>query len=149
MKHYIIDGNNLIGKIKTLFLLQKKDGQASREKLVLFLESFFHDKKAKISLCFDGFPQLAIRTSKIKIYYSENKPADDIIKNLIENSKNPKVLVVVSSDHNLMQFARVCHCEVKSSEEFSKEIAERKLSDEEDEKKKSISNDEVKKLFGI
>ncbi len=38
---YIIDGNNLIGKIASLMNLQKKDKQASREKLIYILDRYF------------------------------------------------------------------------------------------------------------
>ncbi|MEW6702118.1 MAG: hypothetical protein AB1298_05315 [Bacteroidota bacterium] len=34
MNHYIIDGNNLIGRIKFLQQIQKKNKQAAREGLV-------------------------------------------------------------------------------------------------------------------
>ena len=59
MLHYIIDGNNLIGKIKHFSNIQKKDKQAAREKLALFLDRYFISKKAKVTLHFDGFENLA------------------------------------------------------------------------------------------
>lgn len=148
MKHYIIDGNNLIGKIKGLRALQNKSGQASREKLAYMLDKYFYGKKVKVTLNFDGFMDLAINTSKLKIQYSEKRTADDLIKFQIELEKNPRVITLISSDHNLAQFARVCRCEVISSEDFARELAE-KNSDEEEEKKKSIGNEEIKRLFGL
>ncbi|MHB9041277.1 MAG: NYN domain-containing protein, partial [Melioribacteraceae bacterium] len=56
MNYYIIDGNNLIGRIKSLQQLQKKDKQASREKLIYFLNRYFTGKKVKLSLHLDGHP---------------------------------------------------------------------------------------------
>jgi hypothetical protein len=50
MISFIIDGNNLIGKIKSLMDLQKKDKQASREKLVLILDRYFL-AKSTLLLC--------------------------------------------------------------------------------------------------
>lgn len=51
MRHYIIDGNNLIGKIASLQKLQKKNKQSSREKLAFILESYFLGKpNNKVSL---------------------------------------------------------------------------------------------------
>ena len=53
MLSYIIDGNNLIGKISSLMSLQKKDKQASREKLVFLLDRYFSQKKANVTLNLD------------------------------------------------------------------------------------------------
>ena len=44
MRHYVIDGNNLIGKIGSLHKLQNKDKQGSREKLAFILERYFSGK---------------------------------------------------------------------------------------------------------
>ena len=51
MKKYLIDGNNVIGKIHSLANLQKKDKQASREKLVHLVDRFFANKKVE---CFSS-----------------------------------------------------------------------------------------------
>lgn len=149
LKTYYIDGNNLIGKVKNLWALQQKDKQASREKLSFILDRYFSTRNHKVVLYFDGHSNVSINTSKLKIMYSENRTADDIIKTAIERNKNPRNLVVVTSDHSLMDFSRVCNCEVVSSTEFAQEIMRPASKDEEEEKKKSISDDDIKKLFGI
>ena len=69
MKKYIIDGNNLIGKIQSLANLQKKDKQASREKLAHLVDRYFINKKIEVILNFDGFANQKINTSKIKLVY--------------------------------------------------------------------------------
>ena len=150
MRHFIIDGNNLIGKIPSLFKLQKKDGQASREKLAFILESYFAIKRNnRVSLHFDGFVNQAIKVGNLKIIYSGNKSADDDIKHQIEAEKNSRNLIIVTSDHNILQFARVCGCEVKTSEDFSREIMTRSPDDEEKKREEGISNDEIKRLFNV
>ena len=150
MKHYIIDGNNLIGKIKNLKSLFQKDKQASGEKLVLILERYFIRKKAKVTLHFDGFENDPIKSSKIKITYSGNRTADENIKDQIERSKNRTNLIVVSSDNNLREFARVCACERIKSEVFAKQLYSSQSNDEENDRIQSIDNpDEFKKLFGV
>jgi len=70
---YIIDGNNLIGKIVSLVNLQKKDKQAPREKLVYILDRYFIKKKANVTLHLDGHSGVKINSSKMKIIYSEKK----------------------------------------------------------------------------
>jgi predicted RNA-binding protein with PIN domain len=148
--NYIIDGNNLIGKIASLMNLQKKDKQASREKLVYTLDRYFLNKKANVTLHLDGHPAEKINSSKMKIVYSENQTADEKIKNQISLSKSPRNIIVVTSDSNLAQFAKVCSTTVIPSDEFAVEI--NKSGDRFDEESiiKSIDNiDEFKKLFGV
>lgn len=149
MLHYIIDGNNLIGKISLLKKIQAKDKQGSREKLSFLLENYFRDKKARISLHLDGFENEPIRRNKLKIIYSEKKTADDKIKKEIEIAKNPKLITVISSDRSVAEFAKVCGCSVISSEEFGKDIMKRGEGDDEKRKVDEMKNevDFFKKLF--
>ena len=150
MRHFIIDGNNLIGKTPSLFKLQKKDGQLSREKLAFILESYFVNKRNnKVTLHFDGFLNQAIRVNAIKIIYSGKRSADDEIKHEIEVEINRRNLIIITSDHNILQFAHVCGCEVRTSEEFSKEIMSRTSEDEEKRREEGINNDEIKRLFDV
>jgi predicted RNA-binding protein with PIN domain len=148
--NYIIDGNNLIGKISSLMNLQKKDKQASREKLVYILDRYFIKKKANVTLHLDGHPAGRVISSKMKIVYSESLTADEKIKKQISLSKSPRNLIVVTSDSNLAQFAKVCSTTVVSSDEFAIEINKSGERFDEESIIKSIDNiDEFKKLFGV
>jgi uncharacterized protein len=147
IKHYIIDGNNLIGKIKSIWELQQKDKQASREKLAFVLDRYFAKKKLKVSLHYDGFAADAIRTSKVKLFYSDNKTADSKIKIEIDQSKNSKLIAVVSSDNSVQQYSKLNSCKVISSEMFGKEIYKKEDADREEELIKQIDNDELLRLF--
>ncbi|MBT8380657.1 MAG: NYN domain-containing protein [Ignavibacteria bacterium] len=150
MRYYIIDGNNVIGKISSLKKLQLKDKQSSREKLALMIERFFITKNVKISLHFDGHPNEKIKIQKGKIIYSKNLTADELVKKEIGHSKNPKNLIVVTSDSNLQEFARKCSCTIILSEEFSKQINLSALQDEENNRIQELNNpNEFKKLFGV
>ncbi|MCH7965248.1 MAG: NYN domain-containing protein [Bacteroidetes bacterium] len=132
MNHYIIDGNNLIGKINFLHKIQQKDKQHSREKLAFMIDNYFHEKKAKVTIHFDGFKNLPIKLNQAKIIYSDSKSADDMIKNQIELANNRKNLVVITSDNNIQEFARVCSCLIIKSEEFARTILSKKQDDEKD-----------------
>lgn len=149
IQKYIIDGNNLIGKIKDLWALQKSDKQMSRIKLVKILDGYFRNKKVKVSLHLDGFAADPIPSEKLKLYYSNNKSADSKIKEEIDNSTVPKTIMVVSSDHSVQNYARVNSCKIIKSEEFVRELNAKQKNDKEDEITKSISDDEIKKLFGL
>lgn len=149
MKHYIIDGNNLLHKMKELKSLQKENPQSSREILAHKLDRFFTNKKVKVTLHFDGFAQDAIRTSKLKILYSESKTADDEIRFQIDRTKNPKNLIIVSSDHKVLEYAKVNSSNVLKAEELIIEMKKQNVKNEESEIMKSIKNEEMKKLFGV
>lgn len=147
MIHYIIDGNNLIGKIVSLKNLPDK--QSAREKLSLMLERFFAGKKLKVSLHFDGYENEPIRISGIKIKYSLNRSADEMIKEEIEKIKNQKSVFVVSSDLEILSYAKVCGCNVLKSEGFYHQMLIQDNKNKEDEKPSDFDTDEFKKLFGI
>jgi len=150
MKQYIIDGNNLIGKVLSLKILQKKDKQGSRLKLAFIIDNYFSQKNAKVFLHFDGHPKEPIRINNAAIIYSENLSADEKIKNQVAKSKNPRNIIVVTSDNNLTEYAHVCSSTVIKCEEFANDILHQKDSDEEKRRIEEMSNnEEFKKLFGI
>ena len=150
MKHYIIDGNNLIGKIKSLNQLQKKNKQQSREKLAFLLGRYFNKKKASVNLHFDGFENDAIKVSGLKIFYSGSITADEKVKQEIQGSKNSKNIILITSDTNLAEFGRVCSCQVVKSELFVMQLHSENSVDEEQLKINSINSaEDFKKLFGI
>jgi predicted RNA-binding protein with PIN domain len=147
MISYIIDGNNLIGKIKSLMNLQSKDKQASREKLVFILDRYFAGKKNSITLHFDGYPKEKINSSKMKFIYSDDITADEKIKRQIDKSSQRKNINVITSDSNLANYARICSCKVISSEDFVKMINTMNREDDEESRIKQLNNDEFIKLF--
>ena len=150
MKQYIIDGNNLIGKIKSLNKLHRKNKKQSAEKLAFMIGRNFSKKKVSISLHFDGVQRDIIRVPGLKINYSGTVSADEKIKSEIEKSKNPKNIILVTSDNNLAEFGRVCSCQVIKSEVFSKQLISADSSDEEKNRIEELDNpEEFKKLFGV
>jgi len=151
MKTFFIDGNNLIGKIKKLFALQQKDKQASREQLIFLLERYFKLQKNKGVVYYDGFQSTAIASDYVRIKYSQNQTADDIIREDISHAKNRINLIIITSDSALSDFARACSCEVKKSEVFAKQITPTKTSESENGiiNKLNDQTEEFKKLFGV
>ena len=130
--------------------LQKKDKQASREKLVYILDRYFVKKKASVNLHLDGHPGVRVNSSKMKIFYSENLTADEMIKKQISLSKSPRNIILITSDSNLAQFAKVCSATVISSDKFAAEISKSSIGLDEESIIKSIDNiDEFKKIFGV
>ncbi|MGK9368415.1 NYN domain-containing protein [Melioribacter sp. Ez-97] len=149
MNHYIIDGNNLIGKI----LKKKKtvNKGTDREELARILNVHFAGKKCKVTLHFDGHENIPVLFTKGKIIYSGNRTSDEKIRLEIDNSKSKRKIILVTSDRQLAEYAKVNSCKVVSSEEFAKRINSGRGGDEEIQRIKEMENDaeEFKKLFGL
>ncbi|MCE1188768.1 MAG: NYN domain-containing protein [Ignavibacteria bacterium] len=148
--HYIVDGNNLIGKIPDLQRLKSSNPQGSREGLIRVLDVYFREKKNRVSVFFDGFEKDPIALSRFKIHYSNLHEADSLIRKFIEHSTNPKLLCVVTSDLALLNFARKCSCTVIPSEEFVVQMKMARASDDEAMKIHDLSSEAQRfiKLFG-
>jgi predicted RNA-binding protein with PIN domain len=125
-KHYIIDGNNLLHKIPKL---SKNSIYDNRISLALKLDRYFAGKNINCTVVFDGHKKDTIRTNKIKIEYSGNLTADDIIRTEIERAKNSKLLTIISSDNGIIDLAKVCSCEIIKSEDFSKLMQQNRNSE--------------------
>lgn len=148
MKEYLVDGNNLIHKISYLAKLQKTRKQDSREKLSHMLDRFFAGKNVKVFIYFDGHENLPVNTSKVRIFYSGSKPADLLIREHIEDSKNPRNIIAVSSDDDITKLAKACSAETIKSEDFAKHLSAYKKNDDNEKKIDEFDNEEFKRLFG-
>jgi len=113
----IIDGNNLIHKVPNLKKLFLKDMESAQSVLIETVNSH-KTRTDKIIFVFDGFGNI----NKSEVVYSKKITADEVIRKKIENFSNTRLLKVVSSDHEIINFARVCGCEVRKSEDFWKEL---------------------------
>lgn len=150
MKKFIIDGNNLIGKIRSLSILQSKDKQASREKLAFSIDRYFANKKVEVTLHFDGFASNKINTPRIKLIYSNELSADEKIKKQIESVGNSRNISVITSDNNLKEFTKVCGCKCVLSEDFAKELIKGDNVDEEEARIKAMDDVNIfKNLFDV
>lgn len=149
MTHYIIDGNNLIGRSKMLKEVHSKDKQRSRAELVSMLNSYFAGKKLSITLHLDGFKNLTLSLSKGKIVYSDKQSSDTKIREEISKSRNPKLITLVSSDRPLADFARVNSCSIVKSEDFIKMMDVKKEANEEVRKIRDLENEKefFRKIF--
>ena len=145
MIHFIIDGNNLIGKLKITKTPHSLGKYSNRSGLVNLLNRYFAGKKMNMSLHFDGHFNSELHLSKGKIIYSEKHSSDNKIKIEIEKSKNPKLITLISSDRNLADYARLNSCKVIKSEKFVLEIQKIFEKNEEFEQVKILENE--KELF--
>ncbi len=149
IKHYIIDGNNLIGKLSKFESFRKGKSIDSRSRGAHIIDRYFTNKKVSVTLHFDGHKKEAIKTNNLRIDYSEDRTADERIKHEIMTVKNPKTICVVSSDNNIIEFARVNSCKVIKSEKYASDLMKKESKNSEEEAIRSIDNSEIKKLFGV
>ncbi len=120
MWHYILDAFNIIHKSKELKELMDFSPEAGGMGLVKLLDSILNKYPSyKFTVIFDGkWDNVYSRNKNIKIKMSGALPADDLIRELIKIDKRPSNCVVVSSDMEIYNFARLYACTAMKSEDF-------------------------------
>lgn len=117
---YLVDGNNLIGR--------RADSLARRE-LMDALAAFVAAKQVKLSVVFDGAPEDFFGDGAtyrgVKIFYAERgASADERIKRFVEESRERRTLIVVTSDRQLSDYVRRCGARVVNCREFRARLKE-------------------------
>ncbi|MDE3058028.1 MAG: NYN domain-containing protein [Bacteroidota bacterium] len=154
LPHYIIDGYNLLHEIPSLKKLLDRDATAARERLVDAVARLTMKKKFRCTIVFDGTKphDVSFSTSNtpIHVVYSFPVSADEKIRDMIEKSKSRTLLVIVSSDREILNFARVCSCTTHTSKYFKQMLFEEPDNGEEKDQV-SLSKEQVRewlKIFG-
>lgn len=120
---YLIDGNNLLGRIAPHELRER----SGREGLVVRLLAFQRVTRSRIHLVFDGNPEQTptdiVVNPKFTIHYpGEGQSADDIIKDMIARQTDRRRFFVVSSDRAIRDLARKKGLEAVTSDLFAREL---------------------------
>ncbi len=167
MQEYIIDAHNVIhttGQFRN-FIAQGID--AARVALLNAIESFAQDYPSYIfTVVFDGRNAgVSSAYRMVKVQYSNNKTADELIKKRIRKLSGKRNVIIVSSDTEVHNYARVNALQVESSSQFAQKILSGKRknkggSNSNKRKEKYVHNEkpttvskreieEMKKLFGL
>ncbi len=103
--HYILDGYNILKQVSYLTDKKIKDGRLG---LIKMLEMSRQLKKQSITLVFDGFDdsQPERLGENFKILFSGSSSADDRIKAIVERSRTPGQMVVVTDDKEIIFFVK-------------------------------------------
>lgn len=117
MNTIIIDGNNLLHKIPSLKKNFTSNPDNTRRTLVEAVKGRMKIK-AKIIFVFDGHSDDRVQN----VIYSGTKTADEVIRKYIEDNYERNAIKVVSSDNEITSLAKVCGCEVSTTENFWNEI---------------------------
>jgi predicted RNA-binding protein with PIN domain len=120
---YLIDGNNLLGRLASHEL--KEPG--GREGLVARLLAFQKVTRTRILLVFDGKPRgeetsVPVNPKFTILFPDQGKSADDVIKDAIGRQTDRRHFFVVSSDRDIRDFARKSGLRSVTSDEFVREL---------------------------
>ncbi len=117
---YLIDGHNLIPKVG--LHLNSPDDEME---LVAILKEFARLKRQQVEVYFDGAPIGQAGTRKLGTIRAHFVPlgqtADSAIRSRLNRmEKDAKNWIIVSSDHEVQNAARVVRAQVVTSDEFVK-----------------------------
>ena len=117
---YLVDGHNLIPKVG--LHLNSPDDEME---LVAILKEFARLKRQQVEVYFDGAPIGQAGTRKLGTVRAHFVPlgqtADSAIRSRLKKmEKDAKNWIIVSSDHEVQNAARVVRAQVVTSDEFVK-----------------------------
>jgi predicted RNA-binding protein with PIN domain len=130
----------------------KKDIEGAGERFIALLTRFAEQRREKIVVVFDGTRHSgkSISPSLHSVVPVSGENADQTIKTFINKSKNPRNLVIVSSDMEVARYGKLNACRIMSAAEFITLLSKTK-NNRDDEKPSSLSVKEREdwlKLFG-
>ena len=119
---YLIDGHNLIPKLGL-----RLDEPNDEEELIRLLQDFARVKRQQVEVYFDGAPAGQAGTRRfgsIRAHFvRQGQSADSAIRKRLESmGKSAKNWVVVSSDHEVQNSAKVHQAQFIRAEEFVKQM---------------------------
>ncbi len=123
MNTIIIDGNNLLHKIPSFKKSFTVNPDNTRRSLVEAVKVRVRIK-SKIIFVFDGHSDDKMQN----VIYSGKQTADTVIRKYIEDNYNKDSIKVISSDNEITSLAKVCGCEISTSEKFWEDINASKSS---------------------
>jgi predicted RNA-binding protein with PIN domain len=120
---YLIDGNNLLGRIAPHELRER----SGRDGLVARLLAFQRVTRARVHLVFDGNPETTpteiVVNPKFTIHYpGEGGSADDVIRDMIAAQTDRRRFFVVTSDRALRDLAKKKGLAAVTSDVFAREL---------------------------
>ncbi|MBE0643018.1 MAG: NYN domain-containing protein [Bacteroidetes bacterium] len=116
-KRTYVDGYNLLHKISRLERLMKSNPDAARRGLVEFVRKRMRGKGQMI-VVFDGHGEVIGAGTAISVVFSLTRTADDWIRFNLEQDRQPRMALVVSSDNEVRAHAAVCGAHLMSAQEF-------------------------------
>jgi predicted RNA-binding protein with PIN domain len=122
---YLVDGNNVMAQR----VGWHRDKPKARRRLMDELARFARMRRVRVTVVFDGAPEQHFADGAsyqgVRIFYSERgSNADERIKQMVEEARERRTLIVVTSDRALGDYVRRCGAQVLRSGEFRKKMDE-------------------------
>ncbi len=117
---FVIDGYNVVKHPLLNSLTKTKDPKIALADLIKN-NSLCGSINNRVIIVFDGYandPQINNLVNDVRLVFSCEAKADDTIKRMVESCKEPKNMVVVSSDNEIRNFVKSCGVSVLTVEEF-------------------------------
>jgi predicted RNA-binding protein with PIN domain len=120
---YLVDGNNVMAQR----VGWHRDKPKARRGLMDELARFAQGRRVRVSVVFDGAPEQHFGDGAsyrgVRVFYAERgSNADERIKQMVENARERRTLIVVTSDRQLAEYVRRCGAQVVRSGEFRKKM---------------------------
>ncbi|HKR01049.1 MAG TPA: NYN domain-containing protein [Pyrinomonadaceae bacterium] len=120
---YLVDGNNVMAQR----VGWHRDKPRARRGLMDELAHFARRRRVTVTVVFDGAPEQHFGDGSsykgVRVFYGERgSNADERIKRLVEDSRERRTLVVVTSDRALADYVRRCGAQVLRSGEFRRKM---------------------------
>ena len=151
MRTIVVDGYNLIFQFPELRKMLERDLEQAREDLLIRLGSYAGQRHALV-VVFDGdgrVPEESYARKEFRVIFSKPpEKADQVIKELIEKSQSEDV-IVVSSDREIVDYARLHGVKTASSRQFAHEMSERTNHDVEKKFDHPMSQEELKEWMRL
>jgi predicted RNA-binding protein with PIN domain len=122
---YLVDGNNVMAQR----VGWHRDKPGAQRALLDELAQFASARRVTVTVVFDGAPLRhfadGARYRGVRVFYAERgSNADERIKWLVENSRERRTLLVITSDRALADYVRRCGAQVIRSGEFRQRLEE-------------------------
>ena len=118
---YIIDAYNIINHPQFSHRTRKSPNIQSSLANFIRLNRLSGSAKNKVILVFDGYPPQGERMPEgdgLACVFSRMVEADEIIKRIVEESGQPRNIIVVSDDKGVQSAVRFLNARISSVEEF-------------------------------
>ncbi len=119
--HYILDGYNIIHEMPSLL---KVSLEKARQGLVNYLQTYQPQGSLRneITIVFDGSPDVITpfptKEHHIHIIFTTKSSADEKIIKIVENSKNPRNIIVITNDREIKETVRALNAQTLSPKAF-------------------------------
>lgn len=123
----LIDGYNLLFQFPELRRQIERDLEGARERLLDSVSVYAAKKQTETLVVFDGDGKERTeirRRSCVKVIFSKPpQKADPLIKKILSEKKPDWDLVLITSDHEIARFARLCGVRSETSQKFASDMA--------------------------